>query len=426
MLKRTVKIVITAMIIMIMSGCSSSGNTGREVPDEGQSATVTATPTQASMMTSVPVFTPAVDPEPTEAPATPTPSPAPTPTSIPDPGITAVSGEQTEALEINRLADELLGEIITPRMDDWDKIFTLWSWCRNNISYVNDDGDMADEIHGAYEGLHDRKGNSCTYYATFKILLDKTGIQNQKCLNENDSSGHYWNLVNYNGRWYHCDTCPPADDGTFYVFLQTDVQLRSFMHYTKNMPDRYSFGTDAYPERSDVPVYDGWSHRKLKFNVEISRATFDERIKMLKKLYPDGKYWNGDNLGVTESPCHNNHRYDRCNFYYSTTSLLFPKSDFGWQCAGFASMLSDYCFGKDTAAYNVYDYDEVRVGDQFRFTGSEFSHSAFIIEKTDEYVVVAECNADCETCRINWGRKITREELEKKKAWYISRSCVIK
>ena len=41
-----------------------------------------------------------------------------------------------------------------------------------------------------------------------------------------------------------------------------------------------------------------------------------------------------------------------------------------------------------------------------------------IHKKTDDNVIVAECNADYETCMISWGRKIMREDLQ---GYYITR-----
>ncbi len=90
--------------------------------------------------------------------------------------------------------------------------------------------------------------------------------------------------------------------------------------------------------------------------------------------------------------------------------------DTSTQCWGFASYLSDYIFGSDAAAERFYNYDSLRVGDQARIQGD--SHTVFILEKTDDYVIVAECNADYETCMISWGRKIMREDLQ---GYYITR-----
>ncbi len=329
--------------------------------------------------------------------------------------------------EASRLADELVSKIITDDMDDWTVIETLWEWCRNNIKYTYADGDMTSEYTGAYEGLHNRVGDCWSYYATLKVLLDKVGIQNLKCSRVGGTSEHYWNLVLYNGEWYHCDCSPLAKGETFRAFLQTDDQLRTYMRYNKERPDYYKCDFSMEPARSTNPVYDGWTHTKLVFDKTITESEYIAKLEVLRETLPDGKYWNDGKNGVTDSPCtHKNGKYDKCNYHHSPVSLLFPFYKWGWQCAGFANLLSDEVFGADTAAYFVYGYDNMRPGDLLRVNYSDGSgHSAFILEKTDEYITVAECNADYKTCLISWGRKITREELEKDNAVYIRRSCEI-
>jgi hypothetical protein len=146
---------------------------------------------------------------------------------------------------------------------------------------------------------------------------------------------------------------------------------------------------------------------------------FNKKVAELQQKYPKGYYWNhagnGKNLGVTTVPCDHKNGKCYCNVYdsKSTKACGFKV---GRQCAGFASILSDEVFGKDAPVRIFYNYDEIRVGDQARINNN--SHTVFIIEKTDDYVVVAECNADYKTCVINWGRKIPRNQL---KGYYITR-----
>ena len=158
-------------------------------------------------------------------------------------------------------------------------------------------------------------------------------------------------------------------------------------------------------------------------------GNFNKKIIALQKIFPSGKYWNhmgkkatnpekSNNMySVTDIPC--NH-YENgeifCNAHYGKSDELYPYEATCSQCRGFASMLSDFIFGKEAPVRYFENYDELRIGDQARIDGD--FHSVFIIDKTDEYVVVAECNSDLETCQINWGRKILRENMN---GWYISR-----
>lgn len=146
---------------------------------------------------------------------------------------------------------------------------------------------------------------------------------------------------------------------------------------------------------------------------------FSAQIAKLKSEYPSGYYWNHAggvaNGSVTKIPCNHNANENYCNTYQGKSTQICGFS-IGRQCAGFTSMLSDRIFGKDAPTRIFYNYDDIRIGDQARINNN--SHTVFILEKTDDYVVVAECNADYKTCTINWGRKIYRNNL---KGFYITR-----
>ena len=156
---------------------------------------------------------------------------------------------------------------------------------------------------------------------------------------------------------------------------------------------------------------------------------FNEKVALLQEIFPSGKYWNhmGQNASnpgetnniycVTDIPCnHNIYGELYCNAHYGKSNDVYPYYATCSQCRGFASLLSDIIFGEDAPVRYFEDYDELRIGDQARIDGD--FHSVFIIDKTDEYVIVAECNADLQTCQINWGRKILRQDLN---GWYITR-----
>lgn len=142
------------------------------------------------------------------------------------------------------------------------------------------------------------------------------------------------------------------------------------------------------------------------------------KVSELKKLYPDGMYWNYG--GVTDIPCnHEGNGYGSCNRYTGVTDTVFYDVDEGMQCLGFVSMLSDYIFGDDAGIRVFYDFDSVRPGDHIRLDYLE--HSLFVLEKGEDYVIVAECNRTYNECMIEWGRIVTREEIEASGAWYITR-----
>ena len=156
---------------------------------------------------------------------------------------------------------------------------------------------------------------------------------------------------------------------------------------------------------------------------------FNSKIIELQKLFPNDMYWNhmgkgplnpgeaNDAYSVTSIPC-NHWLYGEwyCNAYYGKSDEVYPYKSTSVQCRGFASLLSDYVFGEDAPVRVFENYDELRIGDQARIDCDY--HSVFIIDKTDEYVIVGECNEDLQSCKISWGRKIMRENMS---GWYVTR-----
>lgn len=140
------------------------------------------------------------------------------------------------------------------------------------------------------------------------------------------------------------------------------------------------------------------------------------KIKELKKKFPDGKYWNHagrkkfNSNTVTNRPCrHYGVRgLSNCNYYYCPNGVL------GLQCYGFAWKMSDLVFGKKSKIRKHHSFKKCKVGDVIRYKG----HSVFVTEKHSRYIVVGECNYG-DTCIIKWGRKIYKAEL--KGAAYSSR-----
>lgn len=196
--------------------------------------------------------------------------------------------------------------------------------------------------------------------------------------------------------------------------IQTKIYYEKENPTTENNTIYINVYEEQYPE---LEILNDTS--KMKYSDEWIEA-FNYQIVQLQKEFPKGKYWNHIENSYTESsvtttPCNHKAGVYRCNIYNSVSTRACG-FQIGGQCAGFASMLSDRIFGKDAPVRIFYNYDDIRVGDQARIDNN--GHTVFIIEKTDDYVVVAECNADYKTCIINWGRKIPRSRL---KGFYLTR-----
>ena len=187
--------------------------------------------------------------------------------------------------------------------------------------------------------------------------------------------------------------------------------------------------SDGNISQSDVEENDNFVLCKLESSDKYPDGwieDFNKKILLLQNMFPDGLYWNhmdtklneNNNVyNVTTIPCnHSINGESFCNEYKGKSDEVYPYESACVQCRGFASLLSDMVFGEDANIRVFENYDDLRIGDQARIDGDY--HSVFIIDKTDEFVVVAECNEDLNSCKISWGRKIPRDKMA---GWYISR-----
>ncbi len=182
-------------------------------------------------------------------------------------------------------------------------------------------------------------------------------------------------------------------------------------------------GIDDPSAKSKLPsrfMSEIWESKSPASTVSSLPKTVEDRLMELKEQFPPGSYWNHRGIDiedgtptwkiVTDIPCdHSAYGDTYCNRYNGATKEFFPQYDYLTQCLGFSSMLSDQIFGEEAPIRIFRDYNELRVGDQIRLTGSW--HSMVVIEKEDDYVCVAECDEDSITCEISWGRKILRSDL---------------
>ena len=152
------------------------------------------------------------------------------------------------------------------------------------------------------------------------------------------------------------------------------------------------------------------------FDPAFENFTLQEKLLILREVFPHEAYWNnlgydGDiasYLNISHISCAHKEDKNYCNTYNGKTKDLFPWGD-NTQCLGFASMISDFLFGKEAEIESFSDYDKLEIGDHIRLT--EAMHSMIVIEKNTNYVKVVECNANFQSCLITWGREISKEKL---------------
>lgn len=143
---------------------------------------------------------------------------------------------------VNKQVKAILQQIITPGMNNHQKVKAIHDWVVLNLEY-----DHSHRKYTAYEGL--QTGSAvCQGYTllTYKLLLG-AGIPNRIVEGtaraaDGVTQSHAWNLVQLNGAWYHLDTTwddpDPSPEGgisTLY-YMRTDAQLRLDHTWTKSYP----------------------------------------------------------------------------------------------------------------------------------------------------------------------------------------------
>lgn len=150
---------------------------------------------------------------------------------------------------IGPMADEVIASVITPEMTQWDQAYALFYWVKYNVTYTAERGDTSSIWTGAYEGLHNRRGDCFAFYATYSVLLTRVGIPNMCVERVDGDTNHYWNLVDVGYGWYHCDSSPRNKKHPYICFMQTDAQLAAYMETIPERANYYKFDTSLYPER---------------------------------------------------------------------------------------------------------------------------------------------------------------------------------
>lgn len=152
--------------------------------------------------------------------------------------------------ELNKLADEVLAKILTDDMTDMEKLWAIYKWTFNHIQYTGS-SDKSNWMEAAVHGIKKGTGDCFNYYSTARILLTRAGFENMMVERVGGTTRHYWNLVKYDGNWYHFDTTWWRRGYPFVCFLRTDAEVAE---YTKLVEAYYQFDASKYPATPTEPL----------------------------------------------------------------------------------------------------------------------------------------------------------------------------
>ena len=190
--------------------------------------------------------------------------------------------------------------------NDVDTAYAIFDWVHSNILYQTIFEDQSYE-DAAYMGFTRRSGDCYVYFSCAKMLLDCAGIPNMMVTRYPVvTNGHYWNLVQLNGEWYHCDATVFRDHYDMY-FMCTDDEIDDGHH---------DFDHSLYPERaSGYSGYqeDWWGVDPDSYNDPYTDDWSDDDWNDWSDDWSDDD-WNG----LTEEDYYNiDVQYDNSNEGYA-------------------------------------------------------------------------------------------------------------
>ena len=182
------------------------------------------------------------------------------------------------------IAEDIMADLW--RDNDIDTAYEIFYWVHSNISYQTmTTYDSFEEA--AYGGFTRRSGDCYVYFACSKMLLDIAGIPNLMVERYPvETNSHFWNLVQIDGLWYHCDATVFRDHPDMY-FLCTDYEIDDGHH---------SFDASLYPERAES-YYAGDDYWDDSYDVYYEDSYYDSYVEdsyydPYNDCYEDSYYWD--------------------------------------------------------------------------------------------------------------------------------------
>ena len=139
---------------------------------------------------------------------------------------------------VDALADEILAQITTDGMSQYEKALAIYNYVHNNIAYTGT-SDKSSWLVGAYVGFTRHSGDCYNYFACSKALLTRAGIPNVDLTRVGGNSRHYWQLVDVGTGYRHFDACPHPNSYPLYSFLLTEAEVQAYTEQCASIRKNY-------------------------------------------------------------------------------------------------------------------------------------------------------------------------------------------
>lgn len=122
---------------------------------------------------------------------------------------------RTDNAELNAALDRLLGEILKPGMDTYEKVKTCYDWVIAHMDYKRPSHKGQGHWACAYQALQDGYGTCNCYSLLFTAMMRHIGlncyyVEGSTSANGGGMTGHFWTIVEIGGDFYVFD--PQVED----------------------------------------------------------------------------------------------------------------------------------------------------------------------------------------------------------------------
>ena len=140
--------------------------------------------------------------------------------------------------EVEEKIDDILNSIITVGMSEYQQLRAVYDWVMKNIKYVSIYADVSAGFDQkvadlALYALNYRRGACYHFSSLILYMMDRLGIQALIAPGQSTRVGggwtlHYWNMVVYQGQWYHFDPLLEQAWSPYKSFLKADSAIYGY------------------------------------------------------------------------------------------------------------------------------------------------------------------------------------------------------
>lgn len=183
--------------------------------------------------------------------------------------------------KIHEKAKEIIEEVITSKMTDYEREWAIASYLIENITYGTQKNDKEYMVWG---GLIDKIAVCDGYAKSFMYLLNSVGVPTLYIDGTGEGMPHAWNLVHIGDGYYHVDLTWADEEnsqiGTYYNYINETDYYMSLSH---------TWDKDKYPKVDNYSLLSMYPPNDLQGVYKINSKSEWDKLKkeMVKDPYKE-------------------------------------------------------------------------------------------------------------------------------------------